>query len=320
MTLHPTPRSTHAKRPARSTRAATRAFAGATTLIGGLLAGCAALPSLPHLPTLARAEPAKEVVLAVTATNQLLKFHAGQPGTVLSSTALSGLQPGERLLGLDFRVARGVLYGLGSSGRLYTIDLATGAAQAVGAPIALPLSGDEVGFDFNPTVDRIRVVTNSGQNLRLHPETGAIVDSNPALDGLQVDGFLGYAAGDVSEGKPARVVAAAYTYNKDNDKITTNYALDGAQGTLVVQGSVEGTTPAVSPNTGRLTTVGRLGTGPFQRASFDIADVNNAAYAALSVPGSRASQWVRIDLKTGAATAIGVIAGGEPVTGIAIEP
>lgn len=293
------------------------------TVVAALLSACSGLPSLSGFSRPGGATPGaptKEVVLAVTASNQLLQFQAGRPEALLSRKALVGLQAGERLLGIDFRVARGVLYGLGSSGRLYTIDPASGAVTAVGGPIPLPLSGDEIGFDFNPTVDRIRVVTNAGQNLRLHPDTGAVVDSNPAAEGLQVDGFLSYVAGDVAEGKAARIVAAAYTYNKDNDKITTNYALDGGQGSLVVQGSVEGSTPVVSPNTGRLSTVGRLGTGPFQRASFDIADVSNAAYAAITAVAGGPAKWYRIDLKTGAATPIGVIGGGEVVMGIAIEP
>jgi hypothetical protein len=34
------------------------------------------------------------------------------------------------------------------------------------------------GFDFNPT-DRIRLVSNTGQNLRLHPDLGTVV----AIDG-----------------------------------------------------------------------------------------------------------------------------------------
>ena len=36
------------------------------------------------------------------------------------------------------------------------------------------LDGTEFGVDFNPQVDRLRVVSNSGQNLRLHPDTGAV--------------------------------------------------------------------------------------------------------------------------------------------------
>jgi hypothetical protein len=276
-----------------------------------LLAACATPPTEPLGPL------AKETVQAVTASNQLIQFNAGQPQKTLSSRPLTGLAAGETLLGIDYRVAKGQLYGLGSTGQLYRIDTKTGAVTAVGTPAGLPAGATEWGFDFNPTVDRIRVVSNTGFNLRLHPDTGAVIDADPNTPGLQFDGRLQYDAADVNTSKPANVVAAGYTYNKDNDKITTNYALDGQLGVLVHQGSKEGVQPAVSPNTGRLYTVGSLGVGAFDKATLDISDVSNAAYAAITTGGK--SSWVRIDLATGKATRIGTVAGG-PVVGAAIEP
>jgi Domain of unknown function (DUF4394) len=283
-------------------------------LAATLLAACGTLPRPGD------GAPRKDVVVAVTASNQLIRFNAGQPGRLLSSVALSGLQAGETLLGIDYRIAKGQLYGLGSSGRLYRIDAASGAVETIGAPLGIPLSGRETGFDVNPTVDRIRVVGNSGQNLRLHPDTGAVIDGSPALDGLQTDGMLRYAEGDVFADRVASIVAAAYTYNKTDEKITTNYAIDANFGTLVMQGSREGVKPVVSPNTGLLRTVGPLGAAPFRWAAFDIGDVSGAAYAALGSPGDKASRWVEIDLATGTAKALGTIGGSEVVRGIAVEP
>ena len=52
-----------------------------------------------------------------------------------------------------------------------------------GAPAFTPaLSGTAFGFDFNPTVDRIRVVSDTGQNLRLNPDTGAVAAVDGALN------------------------------------------------------------------------------------------------------------------------------------------
>lgn len=286
----------------------------ALPLAAALLSACAGLGSIVDGPA------RKESVVAVTASNQLIRFNAGQPGRILSTQPLKGLQPGETVLGIDFRIVKGQLYALGSSGRLYLVDAQSGVASAVGGPIPVPLTGTEYGVDFNPTVDRLRVVANTGQNLRLHPDTGAVVDGNPAIEGLQTDGFLRYADGDPNAGKAASVVAAAYTYNKTNEKITTNYAIDANFGTLVMQGSAEGVQPVVSPNTGLLRTVGALRAGSFQRASFDIADVSGAAFAALTSAGDKGSRWVEIDLTTGAAKALGTIGGGETVRGIAVEP
>jgi len=266
-------------------------------------------------------EPRKETLVAVTTGHQLLRFNGGQPQKILAKVALSGLERGEEIVGLDYRVSRGVLFALTRGGRLVTINAQTGAVTTVGAAkIPVVLEGDEIGFDFNPVVDRIRVVTSEGQNLRLHPDTGAVVDADAQVPGLQTDGRLAYAPGDPNAGTPALVMAAAYTYNKTQDKITTNFAIDGRQGLLLTQGTREGASPAVSPNTGQLFTVGALGVGQVARAAFDISDVNNAAYAALTFRGAKASRLHAIDLATGAARFIGTIGGDEAVVGIAIQP
>ena len=277
------------------------------------LAACTTMSTAPEGPE--RAEKA----VAVTASNKLLKFNAGRPDRILTTLNITGLQAGETLLGIDYRVAKDQLYALGSSGRLYIINEDTAVAAVVGMPFAVKLEGTQFGFDFNPTVDRIRVVSNTGQNLRLHPDTGAVVDSNPTLEGVQTDSKLIYAAGDANFGKSPMTVGAAYSYNKVDTKITTNFALDAAAGTLVTQGSREGVMPAVSPNTGQLFTIGSLGMA-FNNASFDIQALSDVAFAALNSDGSAASRWVMIDLKTGAAKSLGTVGGGERVVGIAMEP
>ena len=115
----------------------------------------------------------------VTNTNELRTVRAASPATnVGSPPTITGLQAGEQLRGIDFRPATGVLYGLGSTSRLYTINLLTGAATQVGAPF--PLSGAAFGFGFDPVADRIRVVSDSEQNLRINPDTGAAV-IDPAM-------------------------------------------------------------------------------------------------------------------------------------------
>ncbi|MEC4719885.1 DUF4394 domain-containing protein [Noviherbaspirillum sp. CPCC 100848] len=287
--------------------------------VASAVAGCAGLQREQQAQ---HGAPLKEAIHAVTSSNQLVKFNAGQPGKILSSLPLAGLQKGEVLLGIDYRVAKGWLYGLGSSGRLYRINTGNGAVTMVGsAPVAIMPTGPEVGFDFNPTVDRIRVVSNSkGENMRLHPDTGAVVDGDPNAPGVQVDGTLSYAPGDTHAGKVPAIVAAGYSYNKQDEKITTNFAIDAQHRALVTQGSREGVSPAVSPNTGRLYTVGALGTGPMEKVSFDIADVSGAAFMAASGPGEPQSSWYVINLDNGKATRIGTIATTERVVGFAVEP
>ena len=278
-----------------------------------LLSACASAPE-PEGP------PRKETVLAVTHDHQLIRFNAGQPRRILERKPLQGLPAGDPLVGIDFRVARGVLYGLSRQGLLFTIDTASGRLTRVGSqPLALPLEGTDFGFDFNPAADRIRVVSGSF-NLRLHPDTGAAVDADAAAPGVQPDARLAYGAGDVNAGRTPDLVSAGYTYNKQDEKLTTNFALDRALGTLVMQGSREGVQPVVSPNTGRLTTVGALGLGAFADAAFDISDLSNAAYAAIRVQASGPTQLYRVDLASGRAQRVGTVDDGRPLRGLAIEP
>ena len=279
-----------------------------------LMAACAGLGET-------QAPPRKETIVAVTAAMDLIRFNAGQPQRILVRTRVTGLAPGERLLGIDYRVARGVLYALSSHGRLYTLDAVTALLTPVGsAPSAVPLSGSLSGFDFNPAADRIRVVNETGQNLRLHPDTGAAVDGNPALEGVQGDAALAYASGDGHAGKVPALVAAAYTYNKKDEKLTTNFAIDRRLGVLLMQGSPEGAAPVVSPNTGLLRTVGALALGDIVDASLDIADVSGAAFAVVRTVEQPRTRLHLVALATGRASLIGTVGDGAPLVGMAVEP
>lgn len=263
----------------------------------------------------------RELVVAITSSNELITFNAARPDRILERRSVTGLPAGERLVGIDFRVARGVLYALSQAGRLYTLDIPTGALRAVGAaPAVVALNGASFGFDFNPAADRIRVVSNTGQNLRLHPDTGAAVDGDPAVDGVQPDPALRYAPSDANARRTPDIAGAAYTYNTQDSKLTTNYAIDRALGVLVMQGSREGTTPVVSPNTGQLRTVGPLGLGPLAEVAFDIADVGNTALMAVRTASDSKTRLHLVDLATGSTKPLGQVGEGAPLLGMAIEP
>ena len=53
---------------------------------------------------------------------------------------------------------------------------------------------------------------------------------------------------------------------------------------------------------------------------FDIADVGNAALAAVRTATDLQTRLVLVDLKTGAARLLGRVGEGAPLVGIAIEP
>jgi Domain of unknown function (DUF4394) len=309
---HPAaPISAHRPAAAGLHRSRAAALARAALLAAALGAGgCALLDAEPA------GEPRKETVWAVTDAAELIRFNAGQPGRVLERKPLVGLPAGERLLGIDYRVARGTLYTLSSGGHVYTLDTASGRLTRLGQGAPIALSGQRFGFDFNPVADRIRIVSDTGMNLRLHPDTGALAAADPALHAAD-DGARLASLGGTAAPVPA-ITAAGYTYNKTNDKLTTNYAIDAAAGTLVMQGSREGATPAVSPNTGRLVTVGALGTGPVEDANFDIADIDNTALAALRTRGR--TRLHLVDLQSGRAVPLGTVGDGRALWGMAIEP
>lgn len=275
-------------------------------LAGAFLLGACASPTDVEPP---EGPLRKQTVWAVTERAELIRFNAGQPARVLDRKPVTGLDAGDRLVGIDYRVARGVLFALSAAGKLYTLDTTSGRLAAVGAGVPLALGTQAVGFDFNPAADRIRVVAGDGRNWRLHPDTGALVAA---------DGALRYVEGDPAFGQKPTLGGAGYTYNKRDDRLTTNYAIDLARGTLVRQGSIEGLQPVVSPNTGMLWSIGALGTGPIDDAAFDIADVDNAALAALRLRGR--TRLHALDLATGRATPIGRIDQGQALWGLAIEP
>src|SRR5262249_44051896 len=147
------------------------------------------------------------------------------------------------------------LYALGSTSRLYVVNTFTGNATLVGAgPFTPTLNGTSFGFDFNPTVDRIRIVSDADQNLRLNPATGGA--------GI-VDTALAYAVGDPNAAQNPFIGASAYTNNFAGAAATTLYGIDAALDILVIQNP---------PNGGVLNTVGALGVNVDQAQpyAFDI--------------------------------------------------
>ncbi|WP_462222461.1 DUF4394 domain-containing protein [Ferruginibacter sp.] len=227
-------------------------------------------------PVIGIAIPTRPVAYSTDMANNLLIFNLTTPATPVTK-AITGLQAGENILGIDMRPATGQLYALGSTSRLYTINMSSGAATAVGtAPFTTALAGTSFGFDFNPTVDRIRVVSNTGQNLRLDPNTGLIA---------AVDGAL-------NPGTPA-ASAAAYTNNFAGATATTLFVIDPSTDKLYTQ------TP---PNNGTLVEVGALGINVETDNGFDIGGRTNLAYALLTV--GTTTKIYSINLSTGAATSV----------------
>jgi hypothetical protein len=271
------------------------------------------------------ATPAGPFSAVVLQNGKLVSIDTGAPGGAAAPLTITGVAAGETLVGIDFRPQNGVLYGLGvnataDTATLYAISVRSGVATPVGPAggIAFTTNGTTAvdlpdpatagyGFDFNPAADRVRVVTSTGLNFRLNPNTGAAIDGDAVTTGVQPDAGIngtGVTGAD----------AAAYTNDVPNTAVTTLYVLDAATDKLFIQNP---------PNGGTLTngvSVTLNGT-PLDFTAingFDIpAGVNAAAnngaatgkaLALLTVAGT--SGLYQIDLATGAATLVGTVAGG----------
>ncbi len=237
-----------------------------------------------------------EVLRGLTSDNQLISFDSANPLAV-NSVAITGLIAGDTLISMDQRPANGLLYGFATNGvfgRLYNIDKTSGMAS-LSSTLSVSPTGNFFDIDFNPTVDRLRVVSDTGQNLRVNVTTGATI----------VDGALQFAAGDLNAGTPAAVTAAAYTNSVGNATSTTLYGLELNTNGLVLQSP---------PNAGVLSSIGSLSGVLFPQAAFDISGTSGIAYAVLN--GFELSQ---VDLATGNTTSLGII-GATGMLSVSLHP
>ncbi|BDP43433.1 hypothetical protein DAETH_34020 (plasmid) [Deinococcus aetherius] len=271
------------------------------TVLSAALVACTPNLAVPQ-PSEA---PRGRTVYGVSSANQLVRFGSENSGTSLTTRAITGLGGGESIVGIDFGPgpgpSAGLLYAVGSSSRIYTLNPETGTATPVGtAPFTPALSGTFFGVDFNPVPNRMRTHSDAEQNLRLNQETGALA---------AVDGTLRYVDGDVAAGQNPALVGTAYTNSVAGATSTTLFALDAARDALVIVNP---------PNEGLLNTVGALGLDISENAGFDITP-QGTAFAALTPVGGGASTLYTLDLKTGRASALGAV-GDVTLRGIAVAP
>ncbi len=235
----------------------------------------------------------------LTTGGRIATFNRATPGALVSNLGISGLNGSEQLIGIDVRPANGLVYAVSNAGRIYTIDPTTGAAtfrvalsnDAANTTAFTALSGTSFGIDFNPVPDRLRIVSNTGQNLRINVDTGATL----------VDGAINGVAG-------AGVSASAYTNAFAGAASTQLFNIDCATGTRYLQNP---------PNNGTLANATPLGVACDAANGFDIDARNNTGFAALRV--GNVTQLYSVSLATGGtATAVGPIGTGEAVVGLTL--
>ena len=249
------------------------------------------------------------VVVGLTDDQRVVAFLATNPRNQLVIGKVSGLAGDARLVGIDYRVQNGKLYGVGEAGGIYTVSTRTARATKV-SQLTVALRGTAFDIDFNPAANRLRVISDTGQNLRHN-----IDDPNgaPAAGTTAEDGTLSYPPATTAAGS---VTGAAYT-NNDLDPVTatTLFDLDSSLDQIAIQ------SPA---NAGSLAPTGKLGVDAATAAGFDIfstlddqgTSTGTIGLATLQVGGKYG--LYRIGTLTGKATLIGTFPDRRQVVDIAI--
>jgi hypothetical protein len=200
-----------------------------------------------------------------------------------------GLVGDTRLVGIDERPADHKVYGVGNQGGIYVINRSSGVVRKA-SQLSVPLQGTHFGVDFNPAADRLRVISDTGQNLR-HDVTQATAVT-------AVDTALNY------DGTTATGVTAAGYTNSDNDPSTgtTLFDLDTTRDQVVQQ---------VPANSGNLLVSGPFGPRQGPVAGFDIVGSNsgsrtadNTGFASIRPTGGGLATLYSVNLLSGKFTKV----------------
>jgi len=195
--------------------------------------------------------PVSVPLIGLTPQNELVHLLSGPPVVEKGVVPISGLlRPEEWIAAIDYKALSRELYGVSNQSIIYKINPTSGVATPVtGFTFDPPISGNMVAFDIDPVEDVIRLITSSGQNLRISPITGGV---------LSVDSTL-------NPGTPA-IQSIAYSYATKFSKAAL-YDIDSTEQALFVQN------PAVG---GRLEKVGPLGFTFEGEGGFEITNKNMA--------------------------------------------
>lgn len=250
-------------------------------------------------------------------SNRLMTFNSNAPGTFTSNIPITGLNAGEQLVGIDFRPADGLLYGVGTTGsssRLLRINTTSGAVTAVGTGFtspALPTS-TFYGIDFDPINDQLRLVTFTDLNIRIDPNTGTVAG---------VDTNLAFVVGDPNFGDNPAVDMIGYDLSGTLFGIETSNPVFVRIGAVIGSNAdeIERNDQSLSANTGQLRTIGPTGpplnrSGGMKFVAIPGMPTTAECYATLN------GILARINVSTGAATNVGSLPSSPSVDGIAIRP
>ncbi|MEV7645274.1 DUF4394 domain-containing protein [Streptomyces rubiginosohelvolus] len=241
--------------------------------------------------------------VGLTVDQRLVEFTVDRPARTTDIGRVSGLRGDTKVVGIDFRVQNEKLYGVGDRGGVYTLNTANARATKV-SQLTVALAGRQFGVDFNPAANRLRVISNTGQNLRHN------IDDSAAPLGTTTDGTLTNPT--TSPTTAAGVTGAAYTNNDLNAATaTTLFDIDTMADRVSLQ------SPA---NAGTLAPTGNLGVNAGPDAGFDIyfspKRGTNRGFATLNTGGT--ARLYEVDVLTGAARDLGAFSQRRQVTDLAL--
>ncbi|WP_097975372.1 DUF4394 domain-containing protein [Streptomyces sp. gb14] len=241
--------------------------------------------------------------VGLTSDQRLVEFTVDRPARTTDIGRVSGLRGDTKVVGIDFRVQNEKLYGVGDRGGVYTLNTANARATKV-SQLTVALAGRQFGVDFNPAANRLRVISNTGQNLRHN------IDDSAAPLGTTTDGTLTNPTTPPTTA--TGVTGAAYTNNDLNAAtVTTLFDIDTMADRVSLQ------SPA---NAGTLAPTGNLGVNAGPDAGFDIyfspKHGTNRGFATLNTGGT--ARLYEVDVLTGAVRDLGAFSQRRQVTDLAL--
>jgi len=224
--------------------------------------------------------------------------------TTVSDRVISGMGTDETPVGIDVRPKTGALYVVTVDnvkvGRLYTVDPTSGVATLATAIKGVTVTGAAFAVDFNPVPDRLRLIGDDDQNLRINPDDGTVT----------VDGPEAFAVGDVNSGNPT-VTGGGYLNPFNGARSTSLFVVDSARDILALQDP---------PNNGTLRTIGPLGIDIDAANGFDVAtrDLGYLISAGTGTGTGAAGgpNLFTVNLASGGATLLGSLS---PISGSVVD-
>jgi hypothetical protein len=221
-------------------------------------------------------------------------FTTDRPQVLDWVRVITGLVGDTKVVGIDYRVQDGLMYGVGDKGGIYTIKTPPATTDVVVTKVSqlqYALNGTTFDIDFNPAADRLRVISDYGQNLRHNLNDHTTVQDSSLTTPPSTS---------VNQG----VTAAAYTNNDLNAATaTTLFDIDTTLDQVVIQ------SPA---NNGTLAPTGALGFDAGLNAGLDIFSyltsgktTSVAAFASLTPYGASTPSLYSVNLFTGEPTVVG---------------